>query len=245
MVDAGGSGAGGGTVPPPFEGAASSQPWSVKPRPPEAGRPSRRWAPLALLGAATLVVGFGIGFLVRGGAVSEQRERAVAAEAASAALSADLEEATKQLNDRDAQRAADQAAATRAEQERQRDKERREAAEEEQRRREAEEAAAAQAAAQAAAEEEARRAAEEAAAQASRRTVVPPGDGIYAIGEDIDPGTWRTQGGAGSCYYAILSSVDGSFGSIDDNNITEGPAIVSLSSGKYFEVRGCAEWRRQ
>lgn len=70
-----------------------------------------------------------------------------------------------------------------------------------------------------------------------RNTVA--GEGIYQVGKDMKPGTYRTKGEMG-CYYAILNSPNTS--DIADNNNVDGPAIVSLSTGKYFEVSGCADW---
>lgn len=65
------------------------------------------------------------------------------------------------------------------------------------------------------------------------------GDGLYEVGTDMKAGTYKTSGTAG-CYYAILNSTNTS--DIADNNNTDGPALVTLNSGKYFETAGCADW---
>ena len=64
---------------------------------------------------------------------------------------------------------------------------------------------------------------------------------VYAVGSDMQPGTWRTAGASG-CYYAILNSTDTT--DIADNNNTDGPATVTLAPGKYFDVNGCADWTK-
>lgn len=64
-------------------------------------------------------------------------------------------------------------------------------------------------------------------------------DGIYEVGVDIKAGTYRKKGGSG-CYYAILNSPDTS--DIATNNLTDGPAIVTLSAGQYFDTTRCGDW---
>ena len=61
------------------------------------------------------------------------------------------------------------------------------------------------------------------------------------VGAEINPGRWKTAGGVGNCYYAILNSSD-TF-DIADNNVS-GPATVDLNSGQFFETSGCATWTR-
>jgi hypothetical protein len=65
------------------------------------------------------------------------------------------------------------------------------------------------------------------------------GDGMYSVGHDMKPGTYKTSGSTG-CYYAILNSTDTS--DIADNNNVDGPAFVTVGSGQYFESQGCADW---
>ncbi len=80
-----------------------------------------------------------------------------------------------------------------------------------------------------------------AAAEGQLKANTISGDGVYGVGTDMQPGTWHTNGSTG-CYYAILNSTDTS--DIADNNNTNGPATVTLSAGKYFEVSGCADWTK-
>ncbi len=66
-----------------------------------------------------------------------------------------------------------------------------------------------------------------------------PGDGVFEVGVDMKPGTYKT-GGSGNCYYAVLADANGN--NIKSNNITAGPATVSVVAGDYFETTRCADW---
>lgn len=70
------------------------------------------------------------------------------------------------------------------------------------------------------------------------------GDGIHIVGQDIQPGTYRTrEGSSWSCYYARLSGFGGSLDEILANDSTDYPAVVTiLSSDKGFETSGCGTW---
>lgn len=68
-------------------------------------------------------------------------------------------------------------------------------------------------------------------------------DGVYEVGSDIKPGTYKTTGSGESCYYAKLRSPDTT--DIISNNNTEGPAVVTVSKGQYFTSARCGEWKRQ
>jgi len=70
------------------------------------------------------------------------------------------------------------------------------------------------------------------------------GDGIYAVGTDIQAGRYHTEGGPSSCYYALLSGTGGSgVDDIIDNNNTRGPVTLDISSA-YFESSGCGTWTK-
>jgi hypothetical protein len=64
-------------------------------------------------------------------------------------------------------------------------------------------------------------------------------DGVYAIGTDVQPGTYHTSGGS-NCYYAILNSTDTS--DIATNDLGDGPRVATLPAGKYFDTSGCSDW---
>ena len=65
------------------------------------------------------------------------------------------------------------------------------------------------------------------------------GEGMYKVGEDIDAGTYKTQGGRG-CYYAVLNSTD-TFDIAVNGNVN-GPAFATVQAGQYLELSGCADW---
>lgn len=89
------------------------------------------------------------------------------------------------------------------------------------------------------AREEAVGAAEE---QQARNTF--SGDGTYVIGVDIEPGTYRSDGGSG-CYWARLSGLSGELSDIITNNISDGPTIVEiLGSDAGFTTSRCATWTK-
>jgi hypothetical protein len=70
------------------------------------------------------------------------------------------------------------------------------------------------------------------------------GDGMYIVGTDITPGTYKNSGGS-SCYYARLSGFANSTDDIVANNNVTAPTIVSISaSDKGFESQGCGTWTK-
>ncbi|MCA1189238.1 MULTISPECIES: PASTA domain-containing protein [unclassified Saccharopolyspora] len=75
------------------------------------------------------------------------------------------------------------------------------------------------------------------------------GDGTYAVGTDIEPGTYKSAGPSSSvvpmCYWARLKDTSGEFDSIIANNVGEGPATVTIQDGDgAFEVRGCQPFEK-
>lgn len=68
------------------------------------------------------------------------------------------------------------------------------------------------------------------------------GDGIHAVGSDIDPGTYRNDG-SGSCYWARLSGFGGTSSDIIANDNTRGQAYVTIDpADKAFESSRCGTW---
>ena len=70
-------------------------------------------------------------------------------------------------------------------------------------------------------------------------------DGMYRVGIDIEPGTYRTAGksaeGATECYWARLSSLN----EVDilASNITTGPQMVLIEAGdRAFLTHSCQTW---
>lgn len=72
-----------------------------------------------------------------------------------------------------------------------------------------------------------------------------PGSGLYVVGEDVEPGEYRTEGpGAlGICYYAWMTGTS-SDADIITNEVTEGSARVTLNEGDVFDSEGCKLWKR-
>lgn len=72
--------------------------------------------------------------------------------------------------------------------------------------------------------------------------------GTWIVGDDIEPGTYRTQGPAsagafGSCYYARLSGTSGELDDVIANDNSQGPTTVTISaSDEAFETNGCQPW---
>ncbi len=73
---------------------------------------------------------------------------------------------------------------------------------------------------------------------------VIPGDGTFLVGEDIQPGTYQTDGGGEfGCYWARLADTSGELESIIANGNPQGPTTVTISaSDAAFETNGCSDW---
>lgn len=74
------------------------------------------------------------------------------------------------------------------------------------------------------------------------------GDGTFLVGQEIMPGTWRSQGSQDppkSCYWARLASFTGEAGSIIANENSKGPTVVTIEpSDVAFETNRCGTWTR-
>lgn len=69
-------------------------------------------------------------------------------------------------------------------------------------------------------------------------------DGMYIVGTDIAPGTYKNTASQG-CYYARLSGFDNTDNAILANNLTDNTAIVTISaSDKGFESHNCGIWTK-
>lgn len=70
-------------------------------------------------------------------------------------------------------------------------------------------------------------------------------DGMYIIGTDITPGTYRNTGAQG-CYYARLSGFGNTTDEIIANNNVDTATIVTIAaSDKGFQSNGCGTWTKQ
>ncbi|MCH7232186.1 hypothetical protein L0U85_15165 [Glycomyces sp. L485] len=71
-----------------------------------------------------------------------------------------------------------------------------------------------------------------------------PGDGIWVVGDEVEPGTYKAQGSGSACYWARLGSLDTS--DILDNHFGSAKVTVELhNSDAAFETSGCGSWVKQ
>lgn len=69
-------------------------------------------------------------------------------------------------------------------------------------------------------------------------------DGVYLVGVDIQPGTWRSNGAGTGCYWARLRNLRGE-DEIIANSFGSAPAVVTvLASDVALDVSGCGTWSR-
>jgi hypothetical protein len=66
-------------------------------------------------------------------------------------------------------------------------------------------------------------------------------NGIWLVGTDIKPGTYRATG-HGGCYWARLSNLSGS--GIIANGLGANQIVTISSSDKAFETQDCGDWTR-
>ncbi|WP_328913851.1 MULTISPECIES: hypothetical protein [unclassified Streptomyces] len=72
------------------------------------------------------------------------------------------------------------------------------------------------------------------------------GDGMYKVGTDIAPGTYKSTGNAdGMCYWERSKDALHGMESITANDNVTGTAIVTVAkSDAYFKSQGCDDWRK-
>lgn len=70
-------------------------------------------------------------------------------------------------------------------------------------------------------------------------------DGLFEVGVDVLPGTYRTEGPDGTnptgCYWNHLAPN----GDVEDNRMLEGPGAVTVEAGDRVDSDGCHPWRHQ
>jgi len=70
------------------------------------------------------------------------------------------------------------------------------------------------------------------------------GDGVWTVGVDVDPGTYRPVADASDdCYWAVLVSGSNG-GDIAANSIGGGRPVVTLQEGHDFESSRCGQWAK-
>ena len=72
------------------------------------------------------------------------------------------------------------------------------------------------------------------------------GSGIWAVGSQVQPGTWMTSN-VSFCYWKRLSGFDGSYGDTIESAIVDGNVIVEISSSDagFSSNDDCGTWTRQ
>ncbi|MFC9283511.1 hypothetical protein [Streptomyces collinus] len=70
--------------------------------------------------------------------------------------------------------------------------------------------------------------------------------GMFRVGADIAPGTYRSTGnGDGSCYWERTKDAEQSLDSIIANDNVTGTAVVTVrATDAYFKTTGCGDWKR-
>ncbi|GGN92879.1 hypothetical protein GCM10011579_091190 [Streptomyces albiflavescens] len=70
--------------------------------------------------------------------------------------------------------------------------------------------------------------------------------GMYRVGADIAPGTYKSTGNTDdSCYWERAKDATHSMNSIVANNNVTGTAVVTISaSDGYFKTSGCGDWKK-
>ncbi|GAB3218895.1 hypothetical protein GCM10027447_00390 [Glycomyces halotolerans] len=70
------------------------------------------------------------------------------------------------------------------------------------------------------------------------------GDGIWVVGEEIEPGIYKAQGSGSACYWARLDSLD-TFDIINNHFGSAKVTVEIRSSDTAFETSGCGSWLKQ
>ena len=70
------------------------------------------------------------------------------------------------------------------------------------------------------------------------------GEGDWAVGVDVQPGTYRTTDAvSGDCYWEINSDANGD-NIVANDIVTGGRPTVTLANGQYFSSNRCGDWRK-
>jgi hypothetical protein len=77
----------------------------------------------------------------------------------------------------------------------------------------------------------------------STKTTIP-GNGVYFVGSDFAPGTYRSTGNKGFCYWERSRSADGASSSIIANEIAQGQLVVTITPGGVFKTSSCTTWTK-
>ncbi|MEV2213734.1 hypothetical protein AB0H86_20185 [Streptomyces sp. NPDC050997] len=83
-------------------------------------------------------------------------------------------------------------------------------------------------------------------AKGSPATKMAGDGGMFRVGADIAPGTYKSTGNTDdSCYWEREKDAEHSLESIIANNNVTGTAVVTISSSDaYFKTSGCQDWKK-
>ncbi|MFC5722123.1 hypothetical protein ACFP1Z_18315 [Streptomyces gamaensis] len=71
------------------------------------------------------------------------------------------------------------------------------------------------------------------------------GNGMYKVGVDIAPGTYRAEGNKSGCYWERDKNALHESDSVEANDNVTGSAVVTVTSqDAYFKTQGCADWKK-
>ncbi|WP_329218201.1 hypothetical protein OG352_18250 [Streptomyces sp. NBC_01485] len=72
------------------------------------------------------------------------------------------------------------------------------------------------------------------------------GDGEYLVGQDMEPGTYKTKGptDGSMCYWERAKDSSGDFDSIITNGTPTGTGRVTVKKGEVFKTQGCQDWTK-
>ncbi|WP_250007397.1 hypothetical protein [Actinoplanes sp. M2I2] len=77
----------------------------------------------------------------------------------------------------------------------------------------------------------------------STRTAIA-GNGVYFVGSDFVPGTYRSSANKAYCYWERSRSADGASSNIIANEIAQGQLVVTITPGGVFKSSGCTTWTK-
>ncbi|MFF4834573.1 hypothetical protein [Streptomyces sp. NPDC001315] len=83
-------------------------------------------------------------------------------------------------------------------------------------------------------------------AKGSPATTMDGDGGMFRVGADIAPGTYKSTGNTDdSCYWERTKDADHGIDSIIANNNVSGTAVVTISTkDAYFKTSGCGDWKK-
>ncbi|MBL7254106.1 hypothetical protein [Paractinoplanes lichenicola] len=70
------------------------------------------------------------------------------------------------------------------------------------------------------------------------------GNGVYFVGSDFLPGTYRSAANVDFCYWERARSADGASTSTIANEFAKGQLLVTITPGGVFQSSGCNTWTR-